>query len=222
MMQEMGAIPFSSTPGSRIFVLMRHGESLANALEVRQGVGQFPLTSQGLAQAMTLAQRWREAGWTFDRVITSPLHRAFHTGLIFARVLGIPYLDVEDLWEERRIGGYTLRPAHPVAQEDASKPATRFTRVGGKEGESPWDLYVRALAAWSQLMRYGPGRYLVVTHGGLLNTLCRALLGLPPRAAFQGARIQLGNLSHVVWYLPPRSWRPRLMALHPSPVVDDG
>jgi len=206
-------------PGARVFVLMRHGESLANALDIRQGVAQFPLTKQGLRQAVVLAQRWRAQGWTFDRILTSPLQRAFHTALIFSRILGVPHIEVEDVWEERRIGRHTLRPALHVAQEPEAEPLTRFTPVGGRNGESPWDLHVRAMQAWSRLLRYGPGRYLVVTHGGLLNTLCRLLLNLSPQAGFAGPRVRFPNLGYVVWYVPPCTAQPRLAALHPGAVL---
>ncbi len=202
----------------RLFVFLRHGESLANALEVRQGIGQFPLTARGLAQVHHLARQWRRQGYTFDRIITSPLHRAFHTALILAQALNVAHIDVEPLWQERRIGRYTGRPARAVAQEAVMDPATRFTRVGGYAGESPWDLYARALAAWGRLLRLSPGRYLVVTHGGLLNTLFRALLGLPPRAHFGDVRIFLGNLGYAVWWLPPGEHQPRLLALQAQPV----
>ncbi len=203
-------------PGARVFVLMRHGESLANALEIRQGVAQFPLTDQGLREVLVLARQWRAQGWSFDRILTSPLQRAFHTALILSRILGVPHIDVEKVWEERRIGRHTLRPAVQVAREPETTPLTRFTPVGGHEGESPWDLHVRALRAWSQLLRYSPGRYLVVTHGGLLNALCRFLLNLSPKAGFAGPRVRFHNLSHVVWYVPARASRPQLAGLYPA------
>lgn len=207
---------WSRPPGARVFVLMRHGESLANALNIRQGVAQFPLTDQGLQEALALAQQWRDQGWRFDRILTSPLQRAFHTALILSRILEVPHIEVEDVWEERRIGRHTLRPAARVAREFETAPLTRFTPVGGDGGESPWDLHIRALRAWSQLLRYRPGHYLVVTHGGLLNTLCRLLLNLSPKAGFAGPRVRFPNLSYVVWYLPPRTSRPQLVGLYPA------
>lgn len=196
-----------------LFVLLRHGESLANALEIRQGVGQYPLTSRGLEQVHQLAQRWQRLGASFHRIMTSPLHRAFHTGWVLAQALGVVHVHVDPIWSERRIGRYTGRPAQAVAREGLD-PQTRFSRVGGTAGESPWDLHARALAAWAHLLRLAPGRYLVVTHGGLLNTLCRALLGLPPQAHFGRVRVQLGNLGYVALWLPPEESHPRFVEIY--------
>ena len=65
----------------------------------------------------------------------------------------------------------------------------------GKTGESQLQLYLRAGRAVQSLVRSEPGRYLVVSHGGLLNMVLYSILGLAPQANFQGARFRFRNAS---------------------------
>ena len=60
-------------------------------------------------------------------------------------------------------------------------------------GESQWELYLRAGAALNQLMKYPPGNYLVISHGGLLNMVIHALVGLVPQPNFQGPNFRFSN-----------------------------
>jgi len=46
-------------------------------------------------------------------------------------------------------------------------------------GESDIDIQIRATRALQNLVRRGPGRYLVVAHGGILNAALRVLVGAP-------------------------------------------
>ncbi len=186
------------SPAFQLVVLLRHGESIANARGLRQGQTDLPLTPAGIQQAQALAQAWKQAGWSFDRVIASPLRRAFHTALIFAQALGIPVLETDPLWQERAIGHFALRPSEAVAAATADQFRTRFTPVGGARGESPWLLSLRAWRAWEALEARPSGRYLVVTHGGLLNMLFRNLLGHPPRTDFRGPYVTFPNVGYAV------------------------
>lgn len=62
--------------------LIRHGESQNNKKDVLSGIQDIPLTQVGVEQSKKLAVFFK--GKTIDKVITSPLQRAKHTGaLIF-------------------------------------------------------------------------------------------------------------------------------------------
>jgi len=202
------AEPWPLLRSGQVVVLLRHGESTANRLGIRQGQAETPLTQTGVEAALRLAHAWKARGVRFDRVVTSPLRRAFHTALYFAHVLRVPFLEIDPLWQERSIGAYALRPEEAVAAARVPGTETRYTPVGGPQGESPWDLYVRALQAWRRVEALPPGRYLVVTHGGLLNMLFRALWGLPPRAGFAGPYVYVGNVGYAVLHREPgRAWQ---------------
>ncbi len=196
-------MPFALPEAGITVVLLRHGESQANVLDVRQGQGQSPLTSRGLHQAWEQARRWRAWGWRFRRILTSPLHRAFHTAWVFAQVLEVPDINVLDLLQERLLGGHWFRPTALALEEERQRVPVRdrFAPAGGAPpGESPWDLYLRALRVRALLEGLSPGRYLVVAHGVLLNMLTRAMLGLAPTRDFGGPRVKFANLGYMVWH----------------------
>lgn len=70
-------------------------------------------------------------------------------------------------------------------------------------GESNWGLFLRAGSAVLKLVNLLPGDYLVVSHGGLLNRVLYAMLGIFPQANFAGARFQFRNASFAkVFYNP--------------------
>lgn len=198
-----------------LVVLLRHGESVANRVGIRQGQAETPLTREGIQAVLHLAHIWKAQGMRFDRIITSPLRRAFHTALILAHVLEVPFLEVDPLWQERNIGALTLRVGTAVAAT-GTVTETRYTPMGGPQGESPWTLYARALRAWSKMETRPPGRYLVVTHAGLLNMLFHALWGLPPRAGFAGPYVHVANAGYAVLYREPgQAWQWRKLSNAP-------
>jgi broad specificity phosphatase PhoE len=67
-------------PNSRELILVRHGQSTANARGTWQGQMDFPLSDEGRKQAgMAGLALSRE---TFDGLYSSPLSRAFETASI--------------------------------------------------------------------------------------------------------------------------------------------
>lgn len=153
--------------------LIRHGQSVYNVQGRWQGHGDAPLSDLGRAQAAALG---RALGGTFDHVYASDLQRAAETA---AGLAGSVTLDPQ--WRELDVGGWEGKTAAEVAQaypgqmqrlaHDPTLP------VGG--GESWNDLRSRALGALAVLRNTHPeGRVAVVAHGGIILTLCEALLGL--------------------------------------------
>mmetsp|Transcript_26350 Transcript_26350/g.76050 ORF Transcript_26350/g.76050 Transcript_26350/m.76050 type:complete len:259 (+) Transcript_26350:192-968(+) len=64
--------------------LARHGQDEDNAAGILNGHRNQPLTSIGMRQASTVAEKIRSAGLTFDAIYSSPLQRAHQTALIIA------------------------------------------------------------------------------------------------------------------------------------------
>jgi broad specificity phosphatase PhoE len=68
----------------------------------------------------------------------------------------------------------------------------------GKTGEGDWELYLRAGRAVLNLLRRPPGRYLVISHGGILNKVLYVMLGIVPQANFQGVHFRFDNTGFAV------------------------
>lgn len=186
---------------------LRHGESTGNAQERLQGQADYPLTELGRAQAQALAERWLHSGVQFDRVITSPLLRARQTAEIIARALNAP-LEVDPLWVERDVGTLAGLDAEQVAERLGERSLRNPYEAFGENGEGDWELFLRAGKAVHQLLKRPPGRHLVVSHGGLLNKVMYAILGIPAHVP-GGPRFRFGNTGFAVFeYLPARhQWR---------------
>jgi 2,3-bisphosphoglycerate-dependent phosphoglycerate mutase len=183
-------------------ILLRHGQSEGNALEIYQGQADFPLTATGREQAAALAERWAGEGVRFDRIIASPLQRARETAEIIAARLQAS-LEFDPAWMEwanGRLAGVS------VAEAREKYPRPKFINPYlhiGENGESITELYGRAGAAVQRLIDQPPGSYLVVAHGGILNVALKAILGIAPQADFQGAHFRFRNTAFTrLIYLP--------------------
>lgn len=172
--------------------LLRHGESVGNANGYYQGQSDFPLTEKGEQQAKALAHRWKNEAVIFDRIISSPLARARQTAQIIANGLAAP-LEFNSDWMERNNG-----VLDGVKAEEAGElyPRPAFIHPFqpiGFSGETQWELYLRAGRAVQELLHRPPGRYLVVSHGGLLNMVLYVALSIVPQANFQGPHFRFHN-----------------------------
>jgi broad specificity phosphatase PhoE len=190
------------------FVFLRHGESVGNAEERFQGQSDFPLTEAGRAQARVLAERWHNEGRKFDLVLTSPLSRAKETAEIIGGKLNVP-VEASSIWLERNAGGVS-----GLTREEASKlfPEPEFSTpydAFGESGEGDWELFLRAGKAVHELTKRPAGKYLIVTHGGLLNKVIYVILGIPVQANFNGPRFRFDNTGFAEFnYKPARhQWR---------------
>ena len=176
---------------------LRHGESVGNAEGYHQGQSDFPLTDRGRAQARALAERWLREEVTFHQMISSPLARARGTAEILAEALELP-LEYDPIWMERDNGLLAgLRPEEAAVLHPRPSFIHPFLPIG-ETGESQWELYLRAGRAVQSLLGRGPGRYLVVSHGGILNMVLYSILGIVPQANFQGAHFRFQNTAFAV------------------------
>ena len=183
-------------------ILLRHGESVGNADGYHQGQADFPLTDTGIAQAKALAAHWIAGGVVFDKVIASPQSRAKQTAEIIAGALGYE-IEYDRVWMERD-NGVLAGLRHDDARE--KYPQKEFTPLFepiGLTGESQWELFLRAGHAIQSIFNQSPGRYLIVSHGGLLNMVLKAALGITPQANFQGPRFRFQNTAFAsITYFP--------------------
>lgn len=188
------------------FVFLRHGESVGNAESRWQGQSDYVLTDKGRAQARALAERWKAEGVKFDLVITSPLVRAKETSEIIASRLNVE-IELDQLLLERHIGEMEGLTAEEVRKKPHPAYVTPYDPVGG-EGEGDWALFLRAGQALHDLVRRDPGSYLIVSHGGLLNQLMHAIVGIAPHVDPSGVRFRFENtaFARVIYFPYQHRW----------------
>jgi broad specificity phosphatase PhoE len=158
-----------------VLILVRHGETRANAEGLILGRADPPLTNLGRDQAAAIAR----AIPTPDLVISSPLRRARETAAAFGVAVR-----TDDRWIELDYGALDGTPAASVADHvwDRWHADPTFVPAGG---ESLVDLGARVRASCDELAAEAGGRdVVVVTHVS------------PIKAAVAWA---LGTGDEVVW-----------------------
>jgi broad specificity phosphatase PhoE len=188
------------------FVFVRHGESVGNVESRWQGQSDYVLTERGRAQARALAQRWKSEGVKFDLIISSPLVRARETAEILGSALNAP-VELDPILMERHIGEMEGLTAEEVRKKPHPPYVTPYDPIGG-EGEGDWALFLRAGQALHALVRRAPGSYLIVSHGGLLNQLMNAIIGIAPHVDPSGVRFRFENtaFARVMYYPHQHRW----------------
>jgi 2,3-bisphosphoglycerate-dependent phosphoglycerate mutase len=188
-------------PGST-YVFLRHGLSVGNENGFHQGQFDFPLTDIGREQAHRLLHRWKQEEVMFDLIISSPLSRAKDTAEIIASGLDIP-IEIDPVWMERDNG-----ELHGISFEKGRQlfPRPSFYtpyQAFGRTGEGDWALFIRASQGIQNIMNRPPGRYLIVSHGGILNKAIHAILGITPHANGGGPRFVLDNTAFATFFYNP-------------------
>lgn len=188
---------------------LRHGESTGNVENRLQGLSDFPLSETGRAQAHALGERWKAEGLTFDTVITSPLSRARETAEIVAAALQIPEFELEPLWVERDMGKRSGMTMEEIQVQFHDPEFVNPYDSIDESGESDWALYLRGGLALHKILQRPPAKYLIVTHGAILNMTLYAILGIAPQPNFQGPRFRVENTAFCQFrYFPlAHRWR---------------
>ncbi len=186
------------------FTFIRHAESVGNAEKIFQGWADFPLSERGLEQARSLAEKWFVEGRRFDLCISSPLLRARQTAEILAERLGLR-IEFDPDWRELNNGNFAGLTKEEVGDRFSESEITPYTHYG-ESGESRWQLFLRVGNALQRLIDRGPGRYLIVAHGGALNMAMYAMLGIPLQVV-KGPRFYFSNLGFAELQYDPSKKR---------------
>jgi 2,3-bisphosphoglycerate-dependent phosphoglycerate mutase len=187
--------------------LLRHGESQGNFEGRHQGQADFPLTNRGRSQIKALADRWVVEHKEFNLITSSPLLRARESAQIIATTLNIP-LEFDSLWMERDNGLIAGLSEEELRDTDLQPAFVHPYQPVGQTGESQWELYLRAGRAVQSLFKHPPGKYLIVSHGGLLNMFFYAILGISPQPNFHGPRFRFNNsaFATLAYYPSTHHW----------------
>ena len=154
-------------------VLVRHGETEWSRSGKHTGRTNVPLTEKGRADAERLSSCL--SGWSFARVLTSPLQRATET----CRLAGLaePWEVREDL-REWDYGEYEGRTTPDIRKE---RPGWTLWSDGVPGGETGDQVGVRADRLVAEVVGID-GDVALFGHGHMLRVLAARWIGLPPTA----------------------------------------
>ncbi len=170
---------------STLVYAVRHGETLWNTQGRLQGHQNSPLSPLGEAQARALGRALQ--GRSFDALYCSDLGRAQQTAaLLTAHIEAPPALALPEL-RERSYGELEGLTWPQVESRFPDVPVALI--YGGPDavppgGEALEDFARRGHDALTQLAQKHPGqKILVVSHGGVLATFLRRVMGVPQTAS---------------------------------------
>ena len=181
----------------RIF-LVRHGETDWNREGRFQGQMDIPLNRTGLEQARSVAEALKDV--PLDRIVASPLSRAFETARTLAVRKGLS-VDTEADFREISHGLWEGRTADEVDKEWAEMLYLWHSHPEAVEmpgGESLADVHKRTWNAFQRLSERVEGSIVLVSHDAVLKVLLCAILGCPFGSfwRFQVANGSISLLEH--------------------------
>ncbi|HEV2477051.1 MAG TPA: histidine phosphatase family protein [Candidatus Dormibacteraeota bacterium] len=148
--------------------LARHGETEWSLSGRHTGVTDIPLTADGEESARQLGKKLRAIH--FDAVYSSPMQRALRT----AHLAGYERPHVTALLKEFDYGRYEGLTTKQIQESD---PGWELYRDGCPHGESPHQVYARAMRFIDLVVSEGEGRVLAFGHGHILRAIAVAWIG---------------------------------------------
>jgi len=159
-------------------LVIRHGQSEADILNVIEGRADFSLTELGHKQATKMAE-WVNGYMKLDKIFASPLQRARQTAEKLSTATGVPIEFDENLmeWKNGLIAGLPFEEA----DKKYPKPNPYFPHTVVYEQESDIEFRARAEIALSKIINENPpdSKIAIVSHGGMINRLFQSFLRLP-------------------------------------------
>jgi 2,3-bisphosphoglycerate-dependent phosphoglycerate mutase len=156
-------------------LLIRHGQSEADLLNVHEGSADFPLTQEGVLQAKKMANRVK-AEFPPEMIWASTFKRARKTASILAETIGCPIHYLPEL-QEHDNGDMAGKPLNEVAFPWHLLPHEKF----GGYGESAIEFRSRGEHIFSFIKNASKeyNTIAIVTHGGMISRIMESFLGLP-------------------------------------------
>jgi len=186
------------------WILLRHGQSVANAARRLAGWDDVGLTDFGRHQARGAGRALR--AHPLDLVLSSDLQRASHTARLAVEAWAggtraVPEIVCHPELRERRLGVLQGVPLAKARRTGALDPLRTWTGVV-EGGESQADLCRRVLG---RLADYDEveGTALLVAHGGVIRGLRGLLDGLDHS---QIGNTKVANATPLLRVLRPGTW----------------
>ena len=178
-------------------LIIRHGESEADVLNVHEGRADFPLTARGHAQAEAMAA-FVAGRYPVDRLYASTLTRAMQTARHLADRVGLEIIPDAGLMEFDN--GLLAGLPYDVAREKyppvGNLPADQS--VYGMESRLAFRRRAEAALAAIVAAAKPDETVAVVSHGGLIDQLWHAFLKLPVDS---GLRFATGDTGIHEWQI---------------------
>lgn len=160
-------------------LIIRHGQSEADILEVHEGRADYPLTQLGEEQAKRMAKYVVE-NLRPNIILASPLKRAKRTASLLQEAVGCELILENDLMEFNNgvLAGLSKKEAlnkYPLPK------GGRPIHVPVPKGESELELRYRAERVFHKIVfDYQKfARVAIISHGGLISNFLRASINLP-------------------------------------------
>ena len=159
-------------------LVIRHGESEADLLDVHEGRADFALTERGHRQAQAMAE-YVAANYRIDRIYASTLTRAMQTARHLSDATGVPIRPEHDLMEFNN--GLLAGLPHKEAAEKYPRVPDLPPDQSVYGQESLVEFRDRAEKMLAKILAEAANdeTVAVVTHGGTINQLYHAFLKLP-------------------------------------------
>lgn len=159
-------------------LLIRHGESEADLLDIHEGRADFALTERGHRQAEAMANHVAE-NYNISKIYASTLTRAKQTAQHLSNKIGISIIFDEDLMEFNNglLAGLprdVVREKYPIVTDLPIDKA-----VYGQE--SQLEFRQRAEKALARVINetQSDKTVAIVSHGGMINQLYRSFFNMP-------------------------------------------
>lgn len=205
-------------------LLIRHGETAANAERRMQGHLDVPLSDRGLRESERLARRVAEL--PVAALYSSPLRRARQTADAIAEQLSLEIEERDELME-RDVGSLSglvwdeVMERYPEFIRARAEPNPTID-VPGYELDDAFNLRVHTVLE-AIIVVHPEQTVAVVTHGGVIASFCRQTLQIE---AGRPAPFDIGNGSITVFDIQDGEFDPltrsrvRLMALNDTCHLD--
>lgn len=159
-------------------LVIRHGESEADLLDVHEGRADFALTERGHRQAEAMANHVAD-NYNISKIYASTLTRAKQTAQHLSNKTGIPIIFDENLMEFNN-GLLAGLPRAVVREKYPEVPDLPIDKaVYGQESQV--EFRQRAENALSKIMNEAENdeTVAIVSHGGMINQLYRSFFNMP-------------------------------------------
>ena len=160
-----------------LLLLLRHAVTVDTGTRLSGWTPGIHLSDKGREQARALAERL--APVAVDVIYASPLERCQETAAAVAEPRGLKVGTAEDVGEVR-YGSWTGRDLKELAKEDLWRVVQRHpSGARFPDGESLYEMQVRAVAAVERLRADHPGQTVAVcSHADVIKAVAAHYLGL--------------------------------------------
>lgn len=161
-------------------VLIRHGQSEADLLNVHEGRADFSLTDLGIKQVNKMAERVKNE-FAPEVIWSSTLKRAKETATILSDMTGCEIKFEDDLMEHNNgvLAGVSFEEAKKI-------PMPIHPHESVENGESAIEFRMRMEMIFSRILASSTNlnRIAIVAHGGVIHNLILSFLNIPIHSDF--------------------------------------